>query len=375
MASQPQAGPTGPQNAHDDHTTGISSRLTPPRTPTPPLVVSESHSHSPSVDDITTESPSIVSALKAHRQCIIDMETNRRTVEAYAYEGKYARAFRITKEIFQFMFTYGIIRMVLGLFFFLAFMPKLTIAILLVLIPLRHLSVISRRLDPETRDPWPIHEPHGIPHYLLIVCGSGGHTGEMIRMITRSIQPQERSHRRWAMAYDDRMSYDKVVDFELNLVDRFSHQGIDPGTFDIEYFHRGRAVHQSWLTTPFTAVLCLLDIFRILVAAPRRRAIPDYQFPGVIVTDGPGSGFLFLLAAHILKVIYVVPNDFMKTIFVESWARVGSLSLSGKLVKALTLADAFIVQSPNLRGYRSRYVANMVARPARPHVPMYPGAE
>ncbi|KAI0541414.1 oligosaccharide biosynthesis protein Alg14 like-domain-containing protein [Xylaria digitata] len=210
----------------------------------------------------------------------------------------------------------------------------------------------------------------GLPHhYVLMICGSGGHTAEMIQMVERSIDSEKSSHRRWAVGTDDEKSYDKILAFERRLLDRFSRHDLDSGTFDIMRFGRARYVHQSWLTTPFTAILSLVDIVRILTTSPCQRPIPALRYPGVIVTNGPGTGFLFLLVAQLLKLIHLVPASHMRTIYVESWARVKSLSLTGKLIRSWKLADLFIVQSRTLADHNNVVAQNLLAAPQQPRIP------
>ncbi|KAI1117619.1 oligosaccharide biosynthesis protein Alg14 like-domain-containing protein [Nemania sp. NC0429] len=206
-------------------------------------------------------------------------------------------------------------------------------------------------------------------HYVLMVCGSGGHTAEMIQMVERSIRPEKSSHRRWAVGKDDEKSYNKILAFEQRLLDRFSRHSMDSGTFDIVRFGRARHVHQSWLTTPFTAILSLLDIFHILTTSPQQQPNPTHYYPGVVVTNGPGTGFLFLSVAQVLRFAHLVPKSHMRTIYVESWARVKSLSLTGKLIRGFKLADRFIVQSPLLAGQNETLAENMLVMPQKPQVP------
>ncbi|KAJ8109146.1 hypothetical protein ONZ43_g6214 [Nemania bipapillata] len=206
-------------------------------------------------------------------------------------------------------------------------------------------------------------------HYILMICGSGGHTAEMIQMVERSIRPEKSSHRRWAVGKDDLKSYDKILAFERRLLNRFSCHSMDSGTFDIVRFGRARYVHQSWLTTPFTAILSLLDILYILTTPPYQNPSPRPRYPGVIVTNGPGTGFLFLLVARALKLIHLVPASHMRTLYVESWARVKSLSLTGKLIRRAKLADIFIVQSRFLTGPSETLSENLLVMPEQPYIP------
>ncbi|KAI1506191.1 oligosaccharide biosynthesis protein Alg14 like-domain-containing protein [Biscogniauxia marginata] len=211
-----------------------------------------------------------------------------------------------------------------------------------------------------------------VPHYVLIVCGSGGHTAEMIQMIERSIRPEKSAHRRWVIGRDDENSYHRVMAFERRLLRRFSKQNFESGSFDILCFKRARAVHQSWLTTPFSALMSIHSIFSILITPPFPRFDPAFRFPGVIVTNGPGTGFLFLLAARVLKILPVVPRSHMKAIYVESWARVKSLSLTGKLINRCMLADLFIVQSRFLAERWGIFAGNLPAMPVNLDIPLEP---
>ncbi|KAI1269345.1 glycosyltransferase family 1 protein [Xylariaceae sp. FL1019] len=213
-------------------------------------------------------------------------------------------------------------------------------------------------------------------HYIFIVCGSGGHTAEMIQMVERSIRCERKAHRRWAVGKGDSKSFDKVLAFERRLMDRFSQSGLDSGTFDIVLFGRARYVHQSWLTTPFTAVLSLLDTVRLL-ASPVHvgGATSAVRFPRVIITNGPGTGFIFLLVAFTYKVLGVVPTHLMRTIYVESWARVKSLSLTGKLIRRFRLADRFVVQSRALADQSNVLAENMLVMPTKPPVPLHVSAK
>lgn len=80
-------------------------------------------------------------------------------------------------------------------------------------------------------------------------------------------------------------------------------------------------------------------------------------YPDIILTNGPGTGVIVVLASMLLRFL-----DFwamgankpgkMMTVYVESWARVRELSLSGKLL--LKVVDRFLVQWPQLKGLGGR---------------------
>ena len=162
---------------------------------------------------------------------------------------------------------------------------------------------------------------------------------------------------------------------------------------------RARKVHQSFLTTPFSTLRCLWECLHILQGrhpaqirtlrplltsnvgrkgehgayslAPMTSAV---EYPGVILTNGPGTAVCVVVAAHLLRILNdflpiiclrflgirprqdpnsmsILNTRYLRTIFVESWARVTTLSLSGRIV--LPLVDRFLVQWEPLDGYSS----------------------
>ncbi|KAI1417984.1 glycosyltransferase family 1 protein [Hypoxylon sp. FL1857] len=356
--------PQDGQNKPPTQFTSPSSNPTSRRTPTIEELLSAI------AEDDTPEPTSVSPLNQGHQQCLIEMEAQHEKVVRYATSiWNPFGVIGVMWQLFKLALCTHMIRcwipIYTGLYLICWYYPILAY---IFFICSRHYIVVFDRWGSTKKANWVRLESSKNPQYLLVVCGSGGHTGEMIRMMDRGIRPHEGLyHRRYAIAYGDQMSYDKVVAFERTLLDRFERENVSSGSCDIQYFQRGRHVHQSWVTTPFTALSCLADVFRILITAPGRYTVTDYRFPGVIVTDGPGSGFLFLLAAHWLKMWFMVPDDFMQSIFVESWARVNSISLTGKLIDRFCLADVFIAQYLNQsrRGPFS-YVGNMVAMPTHP---------
>ncbi|KAI0884623.1 glycosyltransferase family 1 protein [Annulohypoxylon maeteangense] len=376
MDTQPRPSREGqgkPQNERDEILPGLSSTYLPQDdTELPlPLTPTKEELYSSTVDDPVAQLNSDTSLNEEHRLCLAEMEGLRDKVDPPPLNQKLIIDFLLAIWHLVVLFlSPRPIQVWIVMSTALLWKSWIWLFIMMIIFLMtRHILVIAtRRSHGATYGAWPSMVPKTVPHYILIVCGSGGHTGEMIRMVDRSIRPRNlRSHRRWAIGYGDRMSYDKVMEFEDSLVRKFGQQD-SAGTFDIEFFHRPRAVHQSWLTTPFTALLSLVEMFKIMTTAPGRHTTTTSQYPGVIATDGPGAGFMFLLAAHWLKMIFVVPDSYVKTIFVESWARVKSLSMSGKLIKYLTLADVFIVQYEGIiRRLSSNeyYNSNFVAMPGR----------
>ncbi|EEP77082.1 conserved hypothetical protein [Uncinocarpus reesii 1704] len=234
--------------------------------------------------------------------------------------------------------------------------------------------------------------------HLLVVLGSGGHTEEMLSMLRYArLDPEIYSKRTYLVSSGDLFSARKASEFEhkLSMFDpstgaRFSKGSmIAPrtkkrnGHLNLQTDHeivtvpKARNVHQSFLTAPFSTLHCLWACFQVLRGkhADQIRLNPAQSrpttCPDLILTNGPGIAVCVIVAARILRflswLLVLSPPPFekpdklrrskgsrrryLRTIFVESWARVTTLSLSGKLV--LPIADRFLVQWEPLEGYSS----------------------
>lgn len=184
----------------------------------------------------------------------------------------------------------------------------------------------------------------------MFVLGSGGHTGEMISMIEHSILPKHgNTHRRYVVTAGEDLSVKRIEKMENGLSKRFEAHGVDGGTFDIYTIRRTRMVHQSFFTTPFTTAKCIQDVIWMLMASsPPALSQEVRQFPDVIVTNGPGTGFVISLIAYLLRMTWLIPAGKCKIVFIESFAKVRTLSMTGKLFHHLKIADRLIVQHPPL---------------------------
>ena len=238
-------------------------------------------------------------------------------------------------------------------------------------------SVLSRQ--PMCRRPPPLLES---PTHLLVVLGSGGHTAEMLNILTQYDRLQLHwTHRTYLVSSGDGFSAGKAKEFEAEMSStlekaisegKYNDEAKKAATpdYDIVTVHRARRVHQSLLTTPISSLRCLWDCVKVL-----RGTHPDFQhdhspsYPDLILTNGPGTGVIVILASILLlffgltgtsaslprskKVMRHASSSSdtsspgqMRSIYIESWARVKTLSLSGRLLKPVV--DRFIVQWPQL---------------------------
>lgn len=260
--------------------------------------------------------------------------------------------------------------------------PSLLGAVLVLCTTLLIYRTLTLVYDHDHR-PIPNTRRTATPTRLLIVLGSGGHTAEMFALL-RDLDTQKYSHRSYIVSSGDLFSARKAGEFEQRLAERDdpaydSHkaklqgQPDAAGSFDIAVVPRARRVHQSLLTTPYSSLRCLFAAMQIL---KRPKTMPPsvvqvrsgseerapLGYPELMLTNGPGTGVIVVLASFIVRLLGLRGTEGkMHTIYVESWARVRRLSLSGKIL--LRVVDRFIVQWETLieaTNGRAEYIGVLV---------------
>ncbi|KAI9676777.1 MAG: UDP-N-acetylglucosamine transferase subunit [Trizodia sp. TS-e1964] len=194
----------------------------------------------------------------------------------------------------------------------------------------------------------PLPRKRGNPAHLLVVLGSGGHTAEMFALL-RGIDFTNYSCRTYIVSAGDSFSATKAAAFEERL--KYARQAPKSSSYLITIVPRARRIHQPLYTTPVSAFKCLASCLSILYTNP----------PDLIMTNGPGTAVCVILAALILRFFAVRgTRGKMRTIYVESWARVRRLSLSGRLL--LPVVDRFLVQWEALKAAspRAEYIGVLV---------------
>ena len=160
------------------------------------------------------------------------------------------------------------------------------------------------------------------PIVTVVVLGSGGHTAEMMAL-TKRLSCESYSFA-YVLAASDSTSVGKV---ETLL-------GRKLPTDSVYRIPRSREVGQSFTSTFFTTAWSCIWSF-LLVARLR---------PQLIIANGPGTCLPVALSAFLCRAAGVLDS---RLIFCESFCRVKSLSLTGKLL--YPIADRFVVQWPQLR--------------------------
>ncbi|OAP54341.1 hypothetical protein AYL99_11442 [Fonsecaea erecta] len=263
-----------------------------------------------------------------------------------------------------------------------------TCAGILVLLSLSFFRlVLVLRRKPITQRPPPSLRN---PTYLLVVLGSGGHTAEMLNILRQYHRLQlDFTKRTYVVSSGDDFSVSKAREFEAEMLSdlrkslSLSVSEEAASNYNVVTVHRARRVHQSLFTASISSLQCLRDCLGVLrgthgdfQSQPGGKAPPSY--PDLILTNGPGTGVIVFLASVILLFFgisgpsaplpgfggQVSRSGQMRTIFIESWARVKTLSLSGGLLRPFV--HRFLVQWPQLAEQQGivrnvEYVGGLVA--------------
>ncbi|KAM6079777.1 UDP-N-acetylglucosamine transferase subunit ALG14 isoform 3-T3 [Theristicus caerulescens] len=174
--------------------------------------------------------------------------------------------------------------------------PPLPAALLLLPLLLVPLALLARRRRGR-RTP---------PLRLLVVAGSGGHTTEILRLL--SCLSESYSPRHYIFADSDKMSEAKIRSFEQKRAETFSNS-----QFTLHHIPRSREVRQSWTSSVVTTLYSIL-----------------YSLP-----------LTYKLKPDLVGIKRAI------IVYVESICRVETLSLSGKIL--YYFSDYFIVQWPDLK--------------------------
>ncbi|KAG5337514.1 ALG14 transferase, partial [Acromyrmex heyeri] len=151
----------------------------------------------------------------------------------------------------------------------------------------------------------------------MIILGSGGHTAEMLRIV-KYLNIKNYSPRVYIHAQTDKLSTEKVRDLENGNTD-----------YKIVEIYRSREVRQSYFTSIWTTIFATLSCLPILWR----------ENPELILCNGPGTCIPLCVIAFLFKILFITENVI---IFIESFCRVKTFSLTGKIL--YYLADHVIVR-------------------------------
>ena len=203
----------------------------------------------------------------------------------------------------------------------------------------------------------------------------------MLHML-RNLDTFSYQHRSYVVNSGDTLSAEKAIEFEIYLqrkarrarrtarineeqesmatmLDVMERQTFY-GSYDLSFVPRARHIHQSLLKTPWSAFLCLLSCFSVLrgrhlplwtgtirenLAAPPSHINTNHRYPDLIIANGPATATILIFTSYVLRFLSLPgTSGKMRSIYVESWARVRRLSLSGKLLSLFGMCERMLVQ-------------------------------
>jgi beta-1,4-N-acetylglucosaminyltransferase len=169
----------------------------------------------------------------------------------------------------------------------------------------------------------------------LVVLGSGGHTSEMMAMMSHLSQDKY-APRSYVVARTDSMSERKVrahEDAARGVVG--DGDASVPPPYVVLRVGRAREVGQSWLSSAWTTALAFVDAMRIVFSVK----------PDVIMCNGPGTCVPVVFAGLVMRAF---GREAPALVFVESACRTRRLSLTGKIFYHLRVVDTMCVMWESL---------------------------
>ena len=189
---------------------------------------------------------------------------------------------------------------------------------------------------------------------LLVVLGSGGHTAEMLALLQGFRSPCV-SAVHFVVAATDNHSEEKARRWTAAVASAAPATATGPsGARQSQprvlttHFHRvtrSREVGQGWVSSACTTVMALAECLWLVLRVR----------PTLVVVNGPGTCLPLVYAAFLCKFVGILGG--VRLVFVESFARVQALSLTGQLV--WPVVDRFVVQWERLHMAGTEYLGHI----------------
>lgn len=173
---------------------------------------------------------------------------------------------------------------------------------------------------------------------IMIILGSGGHTGEILIMLSK-LDFGKFSNCFIVSAHNDKNSNNKAK--EVIQLNKYPNT-----TFTFETIYRSRNVGQSFKSSIPTTLYALLQAFWAICKTR----------PSIIVSNGPGVAVPLLFSGYIMKKLMIIAE--LKILFIESYCRTESVSLTGKIVEMI--CDKFIVLWESLKTSKREYIGKIL---------------
>mmetsp|Transcript_50079 Transcript_50079/g.55935 ORF Transcript_50079/g.55935 Transcript_50079/m.55935 type:complete len:279 (-) Transcript_50079:113-949(-) len=167
------------------------------------------------------------------------------------------------------------------------------------------------------------------PLKTLVVLGSGGHTTEMLHLI-KNLNPEYYDPIVLVIATSDKTSLRRVEAYPHSLPIKNKNNLTENINECIFRIPRSREVGQSYWTSILTTMYSFFFAFWLVGFKVQ---------PDLILVNGPGTCLPIAVCAFFFRVVGWMVKT--KIVFVESFCRVTSLSLTGRLL--YPIVDLFVV--------------------------------
>lgn len=175
--------------------------------------------------------------------------------------------------------------------------------------------------------------------------------------LLRDLDPRRYFHRTYVVSSGDNFSKEKAGEIERTIQSKYRLEGEEEkrvskegeldsamGIWEVRVVSRARKIHQPLYSTPFSSIRCLVDCLFALYQSSRSSKVAKGEYPDAVITNGPATAVIVIIAAKALQFFGLAPLEKLKIVYVESWARVKTLSLSGKILLRMGICDKFLVQ-------------------------------
>ena len=167
------------------------------------------------------------------------------------------------------------------------------------------------------------------PEKVIVYLGSGGHTGEMLKILGTYENTIKESQ--LSILYSDNNSLLRFENQFKNFKNVTSHK-----------IGKARQVNASKISSVISIFQTIVSIIKLFI---QERNIFLFNHKNtLLLLNGPGSCVLLSILFQIIKLITFKDYSKFKIIYIESLARCNSLSMTGFLIYYLKLSDEFIVQ-------------------------------
>ena len=182
------------------------------------------------------------------------------------------------------------------------------------------------------------------PVNTLVVLGSGGHTTEMLHLLSSINNYENYAPLNYIIASSDTTSKNRLEALNNSAANAQEDDATLkskntiklPPHCRIYKIPRAREVGQSYPSSIFTTLQSILYTGHLILF----RVQPD-----LLLMNGPGTCLPIALWTFIGRVLGLSLGNI---VFVESFCRVKSLSLTGKILRKLGIVDLFLVHWPEL---------------------------